>query len=79
LEKMENGWSWEQKTLIGELVQGMEVSKQLRKQLKFLQHDVGELVHLILHFCRRQSCILTAFCCSGVGTIGCIMMIQGNL
>jgi hypothetical protein len=46
---------------------------------KFLLHDVGELVHLILHFCRRQSCILTASCCNGVGTIGCIMMIHGLL
>ncbi|GAV65788.1 WRKY domain-containing protein [Cephalotus follicularis] len=30
---MENGWSWEQKTLINELVQGMDLAKQLRVQL----------------------------------------------
>nr|QWQ79429.1 WRKY7 [Juglans sigillata] len=29
---MENGWSWEQKPLIGELIQGMELVKQLRVQ-----------------------------------------------
>ncbi|GMY30508.1 probable WRKY transcription factor 53 [Fagus crenata] len=29
---MENGWSWEQKTLISELIQGMELAKQLRSQ-----------------------------------------------
>ena len=29
---MENGWSWEQKTLISELIQGMELAKQLRVQ-----------------------------------------------
>lgn len=30
---MENGWSWEQKPLIGELIQGMELVKQLREQV----------------------------------------------
>ncbi|XP_011026911.1 PREDICTED: probable WRKY transcription factor 41 [Populus euphratica] len=30
---MENGWSWEQKTLITELIQGMELAKQLRAHL----------------------------------------------
>jgi len=29
---MENGWSWEQKNLISELIQGMELAKQLRVQ-----------------------------------------------
>ncbi|KAJ9173707.1 hypothetical protein P3X46_016817 [Hevea brasiliensis] len=30
---MENSWSWEQKTLISELIQGMELAKQLRVHL----------------------------------------------
>ncbi|WRX19317.1 WRKY domain - like 10 [Theobroma cacao] len=30
---MEHGWHWEQETLIGELIQGMELAKQLRVHL----------------------------------------------
>ena len=33
VQKMENRWSWEQKTLITELIQGMELAKQLRAHL----------------------------------------------
>ena len=29
---MENGWSWEQKTLTSELIQGMELANYLRVQ-----------------------------------------------
>lgn len=30
---MEGGWSWEQKTLISELIQGMNMAKQLKAHL----------------------------------------------
>ncbi|XP_039052111.1 probable WRKY transcription factor 53 [Hibiscus syriacus] len=30
---MEHGWNWEQGTLVGELIQGLELAKQLRLQL----------------------------------------------
>ncbi|KAJ8768549.1 hypothetical protein K2173_022656 [Erythroxylum novogranatense] len=39
---MESGWSWEQKILIGELMQGMELAKQLRVHLNATSSSTAE-------------------------------------
>ncbi|XP_040989799.1 probable WRKY transcription factor 41 [Juglans microcarpa x Juglans regia] len=44
---MEKSWSWEQKTLVSELIQGMEMAKQLRVQ--FSANSSSETTETLLH------------------------------
>ncbi|XP_011022522.1 PREDICTED: probable WRKY transcription factor 41 [Populus euphratica] len=57
---MESGWCWEQQTLIAELVQGMELAKQLRAHLNATSSVEGrdELLQRILASYERALLIL---------------------
>ncbi|XP_022136601.1 probable WRKY transcription factor 41 [Momordica charantia] len=57
---MESGWSWDQKSLIGELIQGMELTKQLRAELNLesAAESRGSLVQGILSSYEKALIIL---------------------
>uniref|UniRef100_A0A9I9DCB5 WRKY domain-containing protein n=1 Tax=Cucumis melo TaxID=3656 RepID=A0A9I9DCB5_CUCME len=57
---MESGWSWDQKSLIGELIQGMELTKQLRTELSSAsgEESRGSLVQGILSSYEKALLIL---------------------
>ena len=58
---MESGWFWEQKTLITELIQGMELAKQLRTHLNATSsvESRDELVQRILASYEKALLILS--------------------
>ena len=57
---MESGWSWDQKSLIGELIQGMELTKQLKAELSSAsaEESRGSLVHGIISSYEKALSIL---------------------
>lgn len=57
---MESGWSWDQKSLIGELIQGMELTKKLRAELNLesAAESRGSLVQGILSSYEKALIIL---------------------
>ncbi|CAN1178169.1 Probable WRKY transcription factor 41 [Linum perenne] len=57
---MEGGWTWEQRALVNELIQGMEVAKQLRFHLKetFAVEAADSLVQRILSSYEKALMIL---------------------
>ncbi|XP_022981626.1 probable WRKY transcription factor 41 [Cucurbita maxima] len=57
---MEGGWSWDQTSLVGELIQGMELTKQLRIELSSASKEEsrGSLIQGILSSYERALLIL---------------------
>lgn len=57
---MEGGWSWDQTSLVGEIIQGMELTKRLRTELSSAstEESRGSLIQGILSSYERALLIL---------------------